>query len=115
VLACAHQAIPPFHYMVAIAGGADIPCVPYATFGTEELSAHVAGGLKSRNACLMANHGAIAIAGTLAAALDLASEVEILAEQYMKVLMLGKPKLLSAKEMAIVLEKFKGYGQNAQS
>jgi L-fuculose-phosphate aldolase len=114
VLACAHKPIPAFHYMVAAAGGHDIPCVPYATFGTEELSRHVANGLRTRNACLMANHGAIAVAGTLAAALELAAEVEVLAEQYIKLLMLGEPKLLSPDEMAVVLEKFQGYGQRAE-
>jgi L-fuculose-phosphate aldolase len=115
VLACAHKPIPSFHYMVAAAGGTDIPCVPYATFGTEELSNHVVGGLRARNACLMANHGAIAVADSLTAALELAIDVEVLAEQYIKVLMLGPPKLLSAEEMAVVLEKFRSYGQNAQS
>jgi L-fuculose-phosphate aldolase len=115
VLACAHKPIPAFHYMVAAAGGDDIPCVPYATFGTAELSRHVTAGLQHRNACLMANHGAIAIAMTLAGALELASEVEILAEQFIKVLLLGKPKLLDATEMAVIQEKFKGYGQNAQN
>jgi L-fuculose-phosphate aldolase len=114
VLACAHKPIPAFHYMVAAAGGADIPCVPYATFGTEELSRHVVDGLKARNACLMANHGAIAVAGNLRAALELAAEVEVLAEQYIKVLLLGEPKLLSAAEMAVVLERFRGYGQKTQ-
>ena len=114
VLACAHKAIPPFHYMVAVAGGADIPCVPYATFGTEELSRHVAEGLKARDACLMANHGAIAVGESLGAALELAVEVEVLAEQYFKVLLLGEPKLLSAEEMAMVLEKFRRYGQRGQ-
>jgi L-fuculose-phosphate aldolase len=113
VLACAHKPIPAFHYMVAAAGGADIPCVPYATFGSEDLSRHVADGLKHRNACLMANHGAVAVAGSLAAALELAAEVEILAEQYIKVLLLGAPTLLSPVEMAVVLEKFRGYGQRA--
>jgi L-fuculose-phosphate aldolase len=111
VLACAHKAIPAFYYMVAAAGGTDIPCVPYATFGTEELSRHVVDGLKDRNACLMANHGAIAVAGSLTGALELAADVEVLAEQYIKVLLLGDPKLLSAAEMALVLEKFRGYGQ----
>lgn len=114
VLACAHKRIPAFHYMVAIAGGADIPLVPYATFGTTKLAEHVAAGLAERDACLMANHGQIAIGATLASALELASEVEVLAEQYCKVLTLGKPKLLSAREMKIVLERFKGYGQHAQ-
>ena len=111
VLACARKPIPAFHYMVAVAGGADIPCVPYATFGTEDLARHVAGGLADRNACLMSNHGHIAIGPTPAAALDLAREVEILAEQYMKVSMLGAVNLLSADEMACVVERFKSYGQ----
>jgi L-fuculose-phosphate aldolase len=111
VLACAHRPIPAFHYMVAVAGGADIPCVPYATFGSAELSARVVAGLTGRNACLMANHGMIAVALTLPAALELAAEVEVLAEQYCKVLQLGPPHLLDAEEMASVIEKFRGYGQ----
>ncbi|MFM1815027.1 MAG: hypothetical protein RLZ98_1722 [Pseudomonadota bacterium] len=114
VLACAHKPIPAFHYMVAIAGGADIPCIPYATFGTPELAAHLAEALAERNACLMANHGQIAVGATLDQALELAAEVETLAEQYYKVLALGKPNLLTAGEMRKMLELFKGYGQTAQ-
>ncbi len=107
VLACAHKPIPAFHYMVAVAGGKDIPLVPYATFGTEELSSHVARGLKDRNAILMANHGQIALGETLPAALELAHEVEVLAEQYYKVLTLGAPHILSDAEMELMCEKFK--------
>lgn len=114
VLACAHKPIPAFHYMVAVAGGTDIPLIPYATFGTKELADYVADGLSARDACLMANHGQIAIGETLADALELAHEIEVLAEQYCKVLALGKPKLLSAAEMKVILERFKGYGQRAQ-
>jgi L-fuculose-phosphate aldolase len=114
VLACAHKAIPAFHYMVAAAGGKDVPCVPYATFGTEELARHVAGGLLARDACLMANHGQIALGGTLSQALELACEVEVLAEEYYRVLALGAAHVLSDGEMALILEKFKTYGKNAQ-
>jgi L-fuculose-phosphate aldolase len=114
VLACAGLKIPAFHYMVAVAGGRDIPVVPYATFGTEELARHVAKGLRNRNACLMANHGQIALGETCTGALELAAEVEVLAEQYFKVLCIGKPVLLSAGEMQTVLAKFAGYGQKAQ-
>lgn len=114
VLACARKPIPAFHYMVAVAGGADITCVPYATFGTETLARHVALGLKERDACLMASHGQIAIGETLASALELAHEVEILAEQYIKVLSLGPAQILPPDEMARVLEKFKRYGQRGQ-
>lgn len=114
VLACAGQSIPAFHYMVAVAGGKDIPIVPYATFGTNELATYVAGALTNRNACLMANHGAIAMGETLEAALELAAEVEVLAEQYAKVLTLGKPIVLNDEQMSVVLERFKSYGQKAQ-
>jgi len=113
VLACAHRAIPAFHYMVGAAGGKDVPCVPYATFGTDELARHVADGLRHRDACLMANHGQIAIGPTLEHALELAAEVEILAEQYYKVLTLGPANVLSDDEMAGLLDKFKTYGRNA--
>ena len=101
--------------MVAIAGGKDIPCVPYSTFGTEELAGFVAKGLTDRDACLMANHGQITIAATLTGALELAQEVETLAEQYAKLLAItAKPPILPDAEMADVLERFKGYGQKAQ-
>jgi ribulose-5-phosphate 4-epimerase/fuculose-1-phosphate aldolase len=116
VLACAHKQIPAFHYMVAVGGGNDIPLVPYGTFGTDELAQFVATGLAQRNACLMANHGQIAIGANLCAALELAHEVEILAEQYVKVLMLGgEPHILPDDEMARVIERFKSYGQRAQA
>jgi L-fuculose-phosphate aldolase len=114
-LACARKAIPAFHYMVAVAGGKDIPVVPYDTYGTEELARHVAKGLTRRNACLMANHGQIALGRDLSAALELAQEVEVLAEQYARVLALGgKPHILADKEMARVLKRSRSYGQRAQ-
>jgi L-fuculose-phosphate aldolase len=113
VLACARKPIPAFHYMVAVAGGKDIPCVPYATFGTEELARHVAAGLKERDACLMSNHGQIALGKSLSYALELAIEVEVLAEQYCKVLSIGESHVLNDAEMRKIVDKFKGYGQNA--
>ncbi len=115
VLACVGKPVPAFHYMVAVAGGDDIPCVPYATFGTDALARHVVKGLAARNACLMAHHGMVAVGATLPGTLELAAEVETLCEQYWKVLALGRPALLPAAEMAEVIERFKGYGQNAQA
>jgi len=112
-LACAHRPIPAFHYMVAVAGGTDIPLAPYATFGTPELAAHVADALSARKACLLANHGQIATGPDLASALELAGEVETLAAQYLEVLKLGEVHLLDEQEMARVLEKFETYGKPA--
>lgn len=113
-LACAGRAMPAFHYMVAVAGGRDIRCAPYATFGTQALSEHAIVALKERKACLLANHGMIAVGATLARAMAMAGEVESLAEQYWRVLQIGPPAILDDIEMDRVLEKFKTYGENAQ-
>ncbi len=110
-LACTGRGIPPFHYMVAVAGGRDIPCAPYATFGTSDLARHISATLASRNACLMAHHGQIAIGPTVEYALALAQEVEILAAQYTTALSIGGVTLLDDDEMDRVLTKFASYGQ----
>jgi L-fuculose-phosphate aldolase len=110
-LACQGLGIPAFHYMVALAGGADIRCAPYATFGTQALARHAVKALKDRRACLLAHHGMIALGKNIDEAVTLAGEVERLAEQYWRVRLLGKPKLLSATEMNRVLEKFTFYGR----
>src|SRR5262249_50873702 len=96
---------------IAVAGGSNIRCAPYATFGTQELSDRALGALDGRRACLLANHGMIAVGPNLADALALAIEVEALAEQYWRALQIGEPSLLSEAEMAVVLEKFRTYGQ----
>jgi L-fuculose-phosphate aldolase len=110
-LACMHRCIPPFHYMVAVAGGKDIRCAPYATFGTQELSDHAVTALAGRQACLLANHGMIAFGASLERALALAVEVESLAEMYWRALQIGEPVLLPDSEMEMVMEKFTTYGQ----
>jgi L-fuculose-phosphate aldolase len=109
-LACLRRDIPPFHYMVALAGGTDIRCARYATFGTQALSDAVAEALQGRRACLMANHGLVAWGASLAGALALAVEVEALCGQYLRCLQAGEPVLLNDAEMAEVLEKFRDYG-----
>ncbi len=81
------------------------------TFGTQQLSDHALCALEGRKACLLANHGMIAVGASLTAALALAVEVEALAEQYWRALQIGPPNLLSDVEMEIVLEKFCSYGQ----
>lgn len=114
-LACARKPIPAFHYMVAVAGGRDIPLARYATFGTRELADNIAAALADRKACLMANHGQIACGASLADALALARDVEALAAQYVTVLQLGEPHILNHEEMSRVLERFKNYGQQETS
>lgn len=110
-LACTGRNIPAFHYMVAVAGGEDIPLAPYALFGTESLSRLVVTALEKRRACLMANHGLVTLGHNLDAAFQLALEVENLARQYCAALSMGGVRLLSSEQMRAALDKFAGYGQ----
>jgi L-fuculose-phosphate aldolase len=109
-LACLDKGIPAFHYMVAAAGGKDIRCADYATFGTPELSDNVIRALEGRKACLMAHHGLTCFEKDLARVLALAIEVENLANVYCRILAIGDARVLPDDEMERVLDKFRSYG-----
>lgn len=108
-MACLHRDIPAFHYMIAVAGGDSIRCAPYALFGSQELSDATIRALEGRLACLLAQHGMIAIGRDLEHALRIAIEVESLCEQYWRALQIGSPAILSPSQMAEVLEQFSSY------
>ncbi|MES2580846.1 MAG: class II aldolase/adducin family protein [Pseudomonadota bacterium] len=111
-LACMRKDIPPFHYMIAVAGGDTIRCAPYALFGSQQLSDNALTALIDRKACLLANHGMIALGRDLDDALAVAVEVENLCEQYWRILQVNSnPPLLNETEMREVFQQFKGYGK----
>jgi L-fuculose-phosphate aldolase len=111
-LAATRRGIPAFHYMIAMAGGPDVRCADYATFGTPELAANAVKALEGRKAVLLANHGVIAIGASLAGAWAIAFEVENLAGQYLDILASGlAPVILDEGEMARVAARFAGYGK----
>ncbi len=110
-LACLRRDIPPFHYMIARFGGDTIRCADYALFGSPELSAAAMAAMADRRGCLLANHGMLVAGRDLDEVFALAVELEELCEQYWRASQLGEPVLLSAGEMAEVLVRFAGYGQ----
>lgn len=109
-LSILERRIPPIHYMIVVAGGSDIRCAPYATFGTSELSANALEALRDRKACLLAHHGMIATGRTLDRAMWLAVEVETLARQYLTCLAIGEPPLLPEEEIENVISRLANYG-----
>lgn len=115
-LACHGRPIPSFHYMVAMAGTATIPCAPYSTFGTKALSVDAVRALEGKLACLLAQHGQVALGRSLDQALRLAIEVETLAHMYLQALTLGEPPRLDPGEMerVIALMGAMHYGQVAK-
>jgi L-fuculose-phosphate aldolase len=113
-LACMHKEIPPFHYMIAVTGGDTIRCASYALFGSQTLSDNALAALVDRKACLLANHGMIALGVDLDEALSITMEVENLCEQYWRALQLGEPHILTEEEMRDVFQQFSGYGKWAK-
>ena len=107
--------IPAFHYMIALCGGDSIRCAPYALFGSQQLSDNALSALNNRKACLLANHGLIAVGESLDKALNITEEVEFLCQQYLLALQAGQPHILNKAEMLEVQEKFKSYGTWADS
>ncbi len=112
-IACLRQPLPAIHYMIALAGTAEIPCADYATYGSAELAHNVARALGDGRAALMANHGMVALGDSLASALKLAAEIETIAGLYWRALQIGTPVILPADEIQRVAAKFAAHGQPA--
>jgi L-fuculose-phosphate aldolase len=112
-LACLNESLPAFHYMVVQFGGEDVRCAPYVTFGTAALADLASVAIRGRTACLLANHGMIACAGSAAETLTRCILLETLCRQYLLARSAGQPRLLTAQEMRDARERFKTYGQRA--
>jgi len=110
-VACTRQSVPAVHYHIALAGGSTVRCAEYATFGSSELSDNTVNALEGRKACLLANHGQIALGDSIGAALNMACEVEQLAKLYCLARLCGEPVLLDEHEIKVNVEKFSSYGQ----
>lgn len=113
ILACSNRPIPAVHYMVGVSGGPNVPVAPYHPFGSEDLAQAMVAALAGGYACLMANHGQIALAPSLWRALAIAEEIEEQAAVYWGALMIGGPTLLTDNQMADVLLRFRTYGQKS--
>lgn len=108
------SSVPAVHYVIARFGHDELPCAPYATYGSAELADAVATTLgATRRGCLMANHGAITVAGDLTSAVGLALDLEWLCGVYRRALTLGDPAVLDPAEIARVAEQFRTYGQRS--
>jgi L-fuculose-phosphate aldolase len=114
-LSILHKPIAAAHYMIAIFGGPNVRCTPYAPYGTKELSDLAVAGLEGRNGLLLANHGMIATGATLAEAMWRTRELETLAKMYYLALAVGRPVVLSDDEVMRIVERFKSYGRGPEA
>ncbi|MFB6266534.1 MAG: class II aldolase/adducin family protein, partial [Halodesulfurarchaeum sp.] len=115
-LSVLRQPVPPVHYMLALAGST-VPVAEYATYGTQELAANVVAQLEEAetSACLLANHGLVALGEDAEAAIETARAVESTARVYVQAAGIGEPVRLSEAEMERVAERFESYGQSDQA
>ncbi len=113
-LACLAEPLPAFHYGVLGFGGPEVRCAPYVTFGTPALAALAVAAMHDRTACLLANHGMIAAGRTLDAAVACAHELERLCRQYLLARGAGRPRLLTAAEIAEATDRLTTYHAGAR-
>ena len=112
VLAVLREELPASSYLVAFAGGPNVRCGEYASFGTRELAEITFKAMEGRNAALMANHGLLAGAEDILNAFNIAEQIEGCAEVYVKARMIGKPVILDEEEMETMVDRFRhSYGQ----
>ena len=109
--ACLGEPLPPVHYAMASGGVREVPCAPYATFGTPELAAVTADAMRSSNAVLMANHGMCALGPDLPQAFALAENVEFVAELAWRARCIGTPRVLTGEQVEEAIKRFGSYGQ----
>lgn len=106
-----NEELPAIDYLVAFSGGATVKCAEYATYGTLELAENALKAMGNQNAVLLANHGLNAVAGDLKTAFAIAEQIEFCAEIYVRARSIGKPVILSDKEMNMMVKRFVNYGQ----
>lgn len=100
------------HYLIAFAGN-EVPVAEYATYGTEELGASAVETLgEDYNACLLENHGVLAVGDTVDAAFETALMVEYCARIHYQAKTIGEPTRIPDEEIEHLQSKFEGYGQN---
>jgi L-fuculose-phosphate aldolase len=109
-IACLNWELPAVHYLVGFSGD-KVPLAPYATYGTKELAENIIHSIGSYNACLMSNHGLVTVGNNLPTAFAVAEEIELVARLYYQTKCIGEPVILPKEEMAVIVEKFKTYGQ----
>jgi len=109
-----NRPLPGFHYLVGVFGGDDVPCVPYATYGSEALASSAADALADRSACLLGNHGMICRGRSLKSAVGLAHRLEIMCRQYVLARQLGEPSRLTPEQWKDFFAKTRraNYGGN---
>jgi L-fuculose-phosphate aldolase len=104
--------LPPVHYMTVALGG-PVRVAPYATYGTDELAAHMLRALDGRSGCLLRNHGTITYGATLDQAYDRTTQLEWMCRLWLTASSVPglTPSLLTEAQLAEVAERLKGYGQ----
>ena len=111
VLACLQMPIHSVHYVLADAGTDEVPCTPYVTYGTKDLAMLAAKTIGEGKACLLGNHGMLAVGKDVGEAFMIARECEWISQIQWRCMAIGKPNILTKDEMAVVMEKFKTHGQ----
>ncbi|MCX2733029.1 class II aldolase/adducin family protein [Saccharopolyspora sp. NFXS83] len=97
--------VPAVHYQLAEMGGV-VRVAEYATFGTDQLARNMSAALEGRGACVLRNHGTVAVGSTPAAAYNRARQLEWLSELWLTARRAGEPSLLDDEELSRCAAQF---------
>lgn len=111
VLSCLNMPIKSVHYVLADAATDIVPVAPYVTYGTKDLALAAADTIGDAKACLLANHGMLAVGKDVGDAFGVARECEWVSEIQWRTMAVGTPNILTREQMEVVMEKFKTHGQ----
>lgn len=107
------EPVPASHYLIGFVGD-QIPVTPYETYGTAELAEAALDALGDEyNACLLENHGVIAVGESVEAAFEVALMVEYCARIHYQAISIGEPDLLPDDDVEHLRNLFDGYGAHA--
>ena len=85
--------------------GREVPMVPYATPGTDDLANALSNAFRTSNAFLLEKHGAIAVGRDMAEAFHRMETLEFMAQLQFNLLALGGAELLPGDEVERILRK----------
>ncbi|MEA1932483.1 class II aldolase/adducin family protein [Halohasta litorea] len=106
------EPIPASHYLIAFIGN-KIPVAPYETYGTAELAEAALDALgEEYNACLLEQHGVLAVGDSVEAAFEVALMVEYCARIHYQAVSIGEPNIVPDEEIETLLDRFEDYGQD---
>ena len=108
------EPIPASHYLIAFAGK-EVPVAGYEPPGSEALAELAVDALgQEHDACLLQNHGVMAVGEDADAALETAEMVEFVAQVHYQASAIGEPVVMDDDDLDYLVDMFGSYREQSK-